>query len=126
VISRLDSRSRKEDHVLTGLGWLDLATLQRWQQGRLPSLEAGIQTSPAKVTAAMELFRSWASERGLRASETDYVARNPANDRSTSLVDRLAGADAAFEDRGSGSTLLRTELVTERAHGLALRREVEE
>jgi hypothetical protein len=63
--------------VLTGMGWLDLSTLKRWRQGQVPSLAAGIQTNPARVSAAMELFQEWAMDRQLCPSETAYVANLP-------------------------------------------------
>ena len=64
--------------VLTGIGWLDPTTLQRWKQGQLPSLADGIQTKPARVAEAMEALRAWAMEKKLHPSETEYVARTPA------------------------------------------------
>jgi len=63
--------------VLVGIGWLDPATLARWRQGQLPSLEEGIQTNPARVSAGMDLFRSWARGRALVPWETVYVAKLP-------------------------------------------------
>jgi hypothetical protein len=81
--------------VLTGIRWLDLATLQRWQQGQLACLEAGIQTHSQKVAAAMALFWSWASERGLHESEADYFARNP----SRTPLQFSESGDAALERR---------------------------
>lgn len=77
--------------MLTGIGWLDLATLDRWKQGRLPSLVERIQTNPSRVSEAMRLFRDWATERGLLPSETDHVARTPAR---TPLRFRESGAPA--------------------------------
>jgi hypothetical protein len=64
--------------VLTGIGWLDPTTLQRWKLGQLPSLAEGIQTKPARVAEAMEALRAWAMEKQLLPSETEYVARTPA------------------------------------------------
>lgn len=64
--------------VLTGIGWLDLATLQRWQRGEVTCLEQGIQTRPARVAEAMRLLHAWATARGLAPSEVEYVARTPA------------------------------------------------
>lgn len=64
--------------VLVGIGWLDPGLLKRWQQGQMPYLEAGIQTNLSRVSEAMKLFRSWAAAKGLRPSETHYVARTPA------------------------------------------------
>ena len=64
--------------VLLGIGWLDEATLQRWKQARLAYLEAGIQTNLARISEAMRVFRAWAAEKHLCASETAYVAKTPA------------------------------------------------
>lgn len=63
--------------VLLGIGWIDMGTVRRWQQGQIESLEEAIQTNPTRIAEAMRLFRSWAAERGLSRSLTDYVARTP-------------------------------------------------
>jgi hypothetical protein len=63
--------------VIVGIGWIDGGTVKRWQQGRIDCFEAALQTPPARVAEAIELLRSWATERGLFASETQYVARTP-------------------------------------------------
>lgn len=63
--------------VIVGIGWLDSGTVKRWQQGQIDCLEGAIQTNPSRVSEVMELFRSWATGRGLLASETPYVARTP-------------------------------------------------
>ncbi len=52
------------------------SVLAQWRQGRLPSLERGIEVNLHKLSTAMHLFRSWATRRGLVPSETAYVARN--------------------------------------------------
>lgn len=64
--------------VLTGIGWLNQATLRRWEQARLPDLEGGLQTNLSRVTEAMQLFRAWATAKDLSPSETPYVAKTPA------------------------------------------------
>jgi hypothetical protein len=64
--------------VLTGMGWLDVATLKRWKLGQLPYLEGGIQTNLSRISEAMKMFRAWATERHLYPSETAYVAMTPA------------------------------------------------
>lgn len=64
--------------VLSGIGWLDHATLKRWQQTQLPSLEDGIQTNLSRISEAMRLFHAWAAEKALDPSETAYVAKTPA------------------------------------------------
>ncbi len=63
--------------VLLGIRWLDGGAVDAWRQGRLDCIEAAIQTNPARLAEAMEIFRSWATEKGLIASEADYVARTP-------------------------------------------------
>jgi hypothetical protein len=64
--------------ILTGIGWLDIATLNRWKHGQLPCLEGGIQTNLSRISEAMTMFRAWATEKQLHPSETAYVARTPA------------------------------------------------
>lgn len=61
--------------VLLGLGWLAPSHLNQWRQGRVDALEDAVQANLSKITAAMAAFRRWARDRGLNASETDYVAR---------------------------------------------------
>jgi hypothetical protein len=63
--------------VLLGIGWLPPSTVQAWRRGQIDCLEDDIQTSPARVTEALTLFRAWATAKGLQASETSYVARRP-------------------------------------------------
>jgi len=63
--------------VLVGIGWLDAGAVKHWQQGRIDCLEAAVQTNPSRIAEAMTLFRSWATTKGLLASEADYVARTP-------------------------------------------------
>jgi len=67
--------------VLVGIGWLDPGTMKRWRLGQVDCLEGVIQTSLPRISEAMKLFRSWAAEKGLFASETDYVARTPQRER---------------------------------------------
>lgn len=61
--------------VLLGLGWLVPADLDGWRQGRVYYLERVTRGNLGKISTAMKLFRRWARERGLRPSETGYVAR---------------------------------------------------
>jgi len=63
--------------VLVGIGWLDPGAEKRWRQGQIDCLEGAVQTNLPRISEAMKLFRSWASSKGLLASETDYVARTP-------------------------------------------------
>ncbi len=61
--------------VLVTMRWLEPVRVDEWRQGRLPALERGVQVNPHKLTTAMAILRRWADDRGLRPSETDYVAR---------------------------------------------------
>lgn len=61
--------------VLVGLGWLPPARVDEWKQRRLPFLEAGVQTNLSRISAAMKLFRAWATAAKLKPSETAYAAR---------------------------------------------------
>lgn len=69
VVSPLD--------MLMGIRWLDPGGVDRWRQGRVDSIESLIQTNPARLAEALELFRSWATGKGLIAGEAQYVARTP-------------------------------------------------
>ncbi len=64
--------------VLGAIGWLDTTTLKRWQQSRIPCLEAGIQTREERIAEALHLLRDWATEKHLAPSETEYLAKTPA------------------------------------------------
>jgi hypothetical protein len=63
--------------VLVGIRWLDPGAVDRWRQGRIDRLEEAIQTNPSRLSDALALLRAWAADRGLIASETQYVARTP-------------------------------------------------
>ena len=61
--------------VFSGLGWLPTSRHDEWRQGRLAYLEAGVTANLSKISTAMKFFRVWARNRGLKPSETGYVAR---------------------------------------------------
>ena len=63
--------------VLVRIGWLDPRAVKRWRHGQVDYLERVVQVNLARISEAMKLFRSWAADKGLRASETSYVARQP-------------------------------------------------
>ena len=67
--------------VLTGLGWLAPLSERAWRQGRIPYLERVMSANLNKISRAMRHFRRWAHSRGLKPSETAYVART--RDRRT-------------------------------------------
>src|SRR6476469_7899425 len=58
--------------VLVGLGWLAQPNVDRWVQGRVPSLDRYVQVDSAKVLAAFAALQHWAEDRGLKPSEADY------------------------------------------------------
>jgi hypothetical protein len=62
--------------VFLGLGWLAPSSEQAWRQGRTPYLERVVTANLSKIGAAMRCFRVWARRRGLKPSETAYVARS--------------------------------------------------
>jgi len=64
--------------VLSGLGWLLDSSEQAWHAGWVPHLERAVTTNLHKISNAMHHFRSWAIRRGLKPSETGYVARSRA------------------------------------------------
>ena len=61
--------------VPMGLGWLEPRRVDEWRQGRIPYLEAVVTASLGKTSTAIKVFRNWAQARGLKPSETAYVAR---------------------------------------------------
>jgi hypothetical protein len=63
--------------VLVGIGWLDPGKLEQWRRGQVDFLERVVQTNLSRISEAMKLFRAWAARRGLSASQTAYVTRNP-------------------------------------------------
>lgn len=62
--------------VFVGLGWLTQSRVDDWRKGRINCLERVVQASLSKLSTAMKLFRRWAQRRGLKPSETAYLARN--------------------------------------------------
>jgi hypothetical protein len=62
--------------VLVGMSWLDADNVKRWRAGQVDYLERVVQANLSRISAAMKLFRSWAAKKGLRPSESAYVARS--------------------------------------------------
>src|SRR5579864_3471331 len=60
--------------VLMGMGLLQQYNHDKWRRGEGPPLERVIQGNLSKLSETMRLFRKWAEERGLKASETVYTA----------------------------------------------------
>ena len=64
--------------VLLRIRWLDPNSAQRWRLGQAECLEAVMQVGPERVAEAMRLLATWAHDKGLAATEAEYVARTPA------------------------------------------------
>lgn len=62
--------------VFLGLGWLEPSSEQAWRQGRTPYLERVVTANLSKISTAMRCLRVWARRRGLKPSETAYLARS--------------------------------------------------
>jgi hypothetical protein len=62
--------------VLVGMGWLDSQAVQRWRLGQVDYLERVVQANLARISKAMKVFRSWATERALIPRETHYKRRS--------------------------------------------------
>jgi len=60
--------------ILIGVGWLASTQIERWRRGQLPYLERGATANLSKIGTALRLLRCWAEGRGLRPSQTVYLA----------------------------------------------------
>ncbi len=91
--------------VLIGVGWLTPQAVDLWRQGRAEDLERLAQANLHKVSEAMAIFRRWAKDRGLRPSETAYIART--RDRRQLRFSRSgnAGIEAAYRTHWVSSEL---------------------
>jgi len=63
--------------VLLGIRWLDPNSARRWRLGQAECLEAVMQVDPARIAEAMRLLAAWAHDKGLVATQAEYVARTP-------------------------------------------------
>jgi hypothetical protein len=61
--------------LLVGVGWLQPARVDEWRQGRVDYLERVVIANLGKISTAMRCFRAWARGKGLKPSETLYIAR---------------------------------------------------
>jgi hypothetical protein len=83
--------------VLIGLGWLAQPNVDRWQLGRITSLDRCVGVDDVKTAAALDALRAWAQDRGLKPWETDYrelqftADGEPATERTFRI--RWASAD---------------------------------
>ena len=82
--------------VFLGLGWLAPSGEQAWRQGRTPYLERVITANLSRITTAMRCFRAWARRRGLKPSETAYVAALARPPRAAVQQERQTGLERAY------------------------------
>jgi hypothetical protein len=82
--------------VLLRLGWLTPSHIDQWRQGRVDSLERVVQANLSKISDAMAVLRRWARDKGLKPSETDYVARTRDRRRLRFSVSGDAGIERAY------------------------------
>ena len=61
--------------VLHGIGWLHSGMAQQWRRGQVACLEEFIQSN--RISEVLDVFRTWATGRGLIPRETQYVAARP-------------------------------------------------
>ena len=67
-----ETRSVRPIDVLVGLGWLAQPNVDRWERGRVPSLDRCLGVDSDKVPAALAALHHWAEDRGLKPSEAEY------------------------------------------------------
>ena len=67
-----DQRFVRPIDILVGLGWLAQPNVDRWVQGRVPSLDRRVGVDSDKVMAALAALQRWAENHGLKPSEADY------------------------------------------------------
>jgi hypothetical protein len=82
--------------VLLRIGWLAPSHVDQWRQGRVDSLEQVVQANLGKISDAMAVLRRWARHRGLKPSETEYVARTRDRRRLRFSVSGDAGIERAY------------------------------
>src|SRR5215470_9186896 len=65
-------RSVRPIDVLVGLGWLAQPNVDRWERGRVPTLDRCLGVDSDKVPAALAALQHWAEDRGLKPYETNH------------------------------------------------------
>ncbi len=68
--------------VLIGMNVLQPTHVQDWKKGKIPYLEKVIQGNLHKISHAMKCFRKWANQKGLKPSETIYLAHTKGSKRA--------------------------------------------
>ena len=79
--------------VVTGLGWLHPANVDRWRQGRPADLESIIAVPVDRIADALEVFHRWVRSKDLRPTEIEYVAAT----RDRKPLRFAAAGDASLE-----------------------------
>ena len=67
-----ERRSVRPIDVLVGIGWLAQPNVDRWERGRVASLDRCVQVDADKVAAALTALKRWAEDHGLKPSEAEY------------------------------------------------------
>jgi len=70
--SLAEQQSVRPIDILVGLGWLSQPNVDRWEQGRVPSLDLCVGVDADKVMAAFTALERWAGDRDLTSHEIDY------------------------------------------------------
>jgi hypothetical protein len=91
--------------VLLGIRWLDPNVARRWQQGHIGTLEDAMQIDASRVAEAMQIFRAWAAQRGLIASEATCVTRTPQHQALRFTRGGDPAVEAEFRTRWISSAL---------------------
>jgi hypothetical protein len=60
--------------VILAIGWLQQPAIDAWRQGRVDSLEEILPVTPDREAAFLEHLADWATAKGLRPQQADYVA----------------------------------------------------
>lgn len=58
--------------VLVALGWLAQPNIDRWERGRVPSIDRCVSVDADKIKAAIAALQKWGEGRGLTPSYVDY------------------------------------------------------
>ena len=78
------------------MGWLPTSLVKDWQHGHVTCLEEVMQVNETRLAEAITLLRSWATDRGLLASETDYIGRSTARSALRFSKSGLAERETAY------------------------------
>ncbi|WP_129662723.1 DUF2293 domain-containing protein [Phytoactinopolyspora endophytica] len=74
--------------LLSGLGWVHPANIERWRTGKIKHLQDLLPVPPERLADAVDHLTEWARERGLQPREVEYIAST----RSREPLTFIAGA----------------------------------